>query len=273
MSEGWIKLHRSILDNKFWTEKPFTKGQAFVDLILRANFKDGEFYKNNRLIKVQRGQTARSEISLSKDWGWSRQKVRGFLAALEQNGKIEQLKTQLTTYVTICNYDKYQGCPDVDDTTEKTTDLTTGRQPKDNQPYTNKNVKNNKNEKNVKKTNTSATPPSSAQDDLFAQFWNAYPVKKDKGRCRKIWAKIKPDQFVTSDIISAIENQKGERMVLEDRDEFVPCWKNPSTWLNGQCWEDEISEKAMEIQKDNDRIDKFLKGEKIDNVIHRDFRW
>ena len=41
--EGWIKLHRSISDNDLWTSEPFSRGQAFVDLILLASHKDSFF--------------------------------------------------------------------------------------------------------------------------------------------------------------------------------------------------------------------------------------
>ena len=34
MSKGWIKLHRSMFDNDLWTAEPFTKGQAWIDLIV-----------------------------------------------------------------------------------------------------------------------------------------------------------------------------------------------------------------------------------------------
>ena len=40
MNQGWIKLHRTLQDNKLWYSEPLTKGQAWVDLILLANHKD-----------------------------------------------------------------------------------------------------------------------------------------------------------------------------------------------------------------------------------------
>ena len=36
---GYIKLHRSLMDNPLWTEKPFSRGQAWVDLLMLANRK------------------------------------------------------------------------------------------------------------------------------------------------------------------------------------------------------------------------------------------
>lgn len=167
MSQGWIKLHRKITDSYFWSDKPFSRGQAYIDLILKANHKCAEIYIRNQLIKVDRGQSARSEVSLSKDWGWSRQKVRCFLAQLEQNGKIEHLKTHLTSVITLCNYEEYQGGGDCEKTSKWTTDDTTERHRKDNGRYTNKNDKNENNEKNDKKTHT---PPPRVEGDLWDEF-------------------------------------------------------------------------------------------------------
>lgn len=31
--QGWIKIHRDLLDNELWSDKPFTKGQAYCRII------------------------------------------------------------------------------------------------------------------------------------------------------------------------------------------------------------------------------------------------
>ena len=38
---GWISIHRKILNNILWQDKPFSKGQAWVDLLLITNHKTG----------------------------------------------------------------------------------------------------------------------------------------------------------------------------------------------------------------------------------------
>ena len=42
---GWISLYRSILNNDFWLSEKFTRGQAWVDLLLLAKYKEGFIYK------------------------------------------------------------------------------------------------------------------------------------------------------------------------------------------------------------------------------------
>jgi len=121
MNEGWIKLHRQILDDPLYFAEPFTRMQAFIDLILIANIKQTTFFKRGIKITVERGQTARSEDELAERWKWSRGKVRRFLMEQQNDGKIVQQKSHVCSCISVVNYDKYQ----IDDTTDSTTNDTT----------------------------------------------------------------------------------------------------------------------------------------------------
>ena len=55
MVEGWLKLYRSIQNHWLWEDKPFSRGQAFVDLLLMANHKDNKILFNGELIEIKRG--------------------------------------------------------------------------------------------------------------------------------------------------------------------------------------------------------------------------
>ncbi len=81
--------------------------------------------------------------------------------------------------------------------------------------------------------------PSSADAD-FDAFWTPYPVKVGKKAALKAWAKIKPDESLLGTIVAALETQKHTKAQLKARGEFAPAWPNPSTWLNGRRWEDEV---------------------------------
>lgn len=141
MNKGWVKIHRQIENNALWTLEPFTKGQAWVDLIILANHKPGKISIRGNIIDIKRGQLAHSEVTLSERWSWSRNKTRRFLKWLETEQQIEQEKSNVTTLITITKYNDYQ----LSDTTDDTTDDTAERQQKD----TNKNNKNNKNKINI----------------------------------------------------------------------------------------------------------------------------
>lgn len=106
--EGWITLQRRLLDNPIWTCEPFTRGQAWVDLLFLANYEFSFFYKRGVKIEVQIGQVARSEVELADRWMWSRTKVRKFLKDLEKEQQVIQHKNNVTQILTIVNYEKYQ---------------------------------------------------------------------------------------------------------------------------------------------------------------------
>ena len=107
MNRGFVKLYRKLADNPLWNQKPFSDGQAWVDLLLIANHKPGIISKRGNRVKVERGQVGVSIKGLSDRWGWSRGKVDRFMIYLEGEHQIEQHKTSITTLITLCNYETY----------------------------------------------------------------------------------------------------------------------------------------------------------------------
>lgn len=141
--QGWIKLHRNIQANWIWTEKPFDKRSAWIDILLMANHKDNKFLLGNELVEVEAGSFITSEIKLMERWGWSKSKVRNFLKVLENDSMIVKKTDHKKTTLTVVKYRDYQ----VSETTEepqKDHEKTTKEPQKD----TNKNDKNDNNEKN-----------------------------------------------------------------------------------------------------------------------------
>lgn len=105
---GWILLHRQLKDSSLWLAEPFTRGQAWVDILMLANHEYGYFYIRGNRIDVQRGEVAVSEDSLASRWGWSKSKVRGFIKSLENDQQINQQKSPIINKICIINYDSYQ---------------------------------------------------------------------------------------------------------------------------------------------------------------------
>lgn len=161
MSEGWIKLHRGLIDHDIWTQESFTRGQAWVDLLLLANHTQNQFRVRGNLVIVSRGEVARSEESLALRWKWSRNKVRRFIEELSSKTiqQIEQQKSPILNKIRIINYDLYQAIDQ-----SETTDGTTERQQTEQQKDTNKNDKKEKNDKNEKKRISVAFAPPSIEE-------------------------------------------------------------------------------------------------------------
>lgn len=101
MAKGWIRLHRSIQDNPLWLSEPFTKAQAWVDLLLLADHENVDNYK--------KGCVYKSVSFLAERWQWSRGKVRRYLEHLESQQMIHRTVHQNGHTLTIVKYGFYQG--------------------------------------------------------------------------------------------------------------------------------------------------------------------
>ena len=107
MYSGHVKIHRDTLNDPLWDAEPFSKGQAWLDLLLNARREPGSVAINGCVIHIDRGQVGLSEIQMSKRWWWSRNKVRRLLTLLEGAGRIVLEPGHKTTIITISDYDHY----------------------------------------------------------------------------------------------------------------------------------------------------------------------
>lgn len=69
--------------------------------------------------------------------------------------------------------------------------------------------------------------------DDFEIFWNAYDKKIDSSKCKEKWAKLEASDRLT--ILATVEKYVKAHPEIKFR-------KNPLTYLNGQCWKDDIIE-------------------------------
>lgn len=102
MPNGWIKLHRKLLDWE-WFDEPNTF-RVFIYLILMANHQPTIY----RGIKLKRGQLLTSQLHLGKRLKLSRQKIRTSLKNLSSTNEITIHSTNNYSIVSILNWDRYQ---------------------------------------------------------------------------------------------------------------------------------------------------------------------
>lgn len=79
------------------------------------------------------------------------------------------------------------------------------------------------------------TEPTLTVNALYAQFWDAYPRKKNKGDAEKAFKAIKVDSKLLGEMLSAIASQKQSQPWRKDGGQFIPY---PATWLRARGWED-----------------------------------
>jgi|TARA_Y100000034_G_C6884891_1_gene406119 hypothetical protein len=271
-NQGWVRLHRKIEDNFLYFLEPFTKAQAWIDLFLNANHKDGYIQIRGNVIPIKRGQIGWSELTMVKRWTWSKNKVRRFLKLLEteqqilinsskKNGLNKPRKKSKTPNNGLTKPQKQLSAeissktPQNDTTDDTTTsrfittiitiieyekyqndtpDDTAERQQKDSRRHINKNVKKDKNVKNK------------IQMVGFEKFYLAYPKKKAKVVAKKSWDKLKPSSSLLQAILKDIERRKKGDQWRKENGRYIPY---PATYLNQCRWNDEDDKKTNFLYK------------------------
>jgi DNA replication protein DnaD len=142
IGEGYIKLHRQINDHWIWQRKPFSPGQAWIDILLMVNHDTAKFPFGNEIIEVERGECITSETKLASKWGWSRHKVRDFLSLLESDSMLVKKSDTKRTSLKVLNYNVWQ-----DSSTAEGQQKDSKRTGEGQVRNTNKNEKNDKNDK------------------------------------------------------------------------------------------------------------------------------
>ena len=160
MDKGWIKLSRGIKNNMVWQDKPFSKGQAWIDILLSVNHKENTILINGKSQKIKRGQLWTSQVKLAERWGWSRNKVGRFLALLMEQGMVHIDGTPNGTALTVINWGKFQNQRTTDEATDEATDGASDEATDGAQTRMKKNVK-------EEKEKPAALPSEERQEDDY----------------------------------------------------------------------------------------------------------
>lgn len=122
--EGWIKLHRKLLEWEWYDDINVVR--LFLHLLLTANYEQRSWHGK----KIERGSLITGRIALAQETSLTEQQVRTALKKLESTGEITTTSTNQYTIITVNNYDSYQS-------------IESGEQPTNNQQITNEQPTNN----------------------------------------------------------------------------------------------------------------------------------
>lgn len=277
---GWIKLHRDIQNHWIWSDKPFDKRSAWIDMIMMANHKDNKFVLGNELIDVKKGQFITSELKLMERWGWSKSKVRSFLSLLEKDNMITKETDKKKTTITIVNYCIWQ---DSETTEEPRKDhQETTKEPRKDTNKNDKNVKNDKNEKEYNKKLVDDSTESPIADekpryDVDSVYYQAALYLKNKILSFNPQCKVPKDNPKSmdkwaNDIRLILERDKRTKKELAtiidyvfDYDDF---WKAQIQSPSGlrKHW-DKIQGKMLSKQNNSNGVNKVINfQEQIDRM-------
>lgn len=176
---GWIKLHRKILDSPVFAEPGMLK--LWVYCLLKATHKSREVLLGQSVIKLEPGQFITGRNSLAKDYNSgikpknqvSESTLWRWLLLLENAGNLNIKKTNKYSIVTIGKWAFYQEL-EQEDISKMNSKRTTDEQ----QMNTNKNVKNEKEKNIIAEIKDLRQQYSSEIQAIIDDYWNA--IKKTR---------------------------------------------------------------------------------------------
>ena len=206
MSQGWIKLHRSILDWEWYDD--INTMRLFLHCLFKANHKD----KKYRGTVVKRGTFLTGLDLLSKQTGLSVSQLRTAQSKLKSTSELAIKTSSKGTVIEVVNYDKYQSM---------TSGLTDERQTNDKPIATNKNDKNEKNDKN--------TP-------LVEEVWSMTPkMGKSRSSKAKLKTALSKTKATRDEIMDGLRAWVDSADWKKDGGQFVQgihIWANDCKWEN-----------------------------------------
>lgn len=229
MMYGYIKVYRSLFDPNeswIWAEKPFSRGQAWIDLLQMANIKDSRTLIKGKVVDVKRGQLLRAVCTLADRWGWGEKKVRTFLRLLEGQDMVTTKGTAGGTLITIENYAKYNPLGQESDTTEDGAEG--GAEDEQRTSRGRRNKKERKKEENNKYT------PSLEQE--FDLLWNMYPKKSGRKDALRHYKAAKKQGVTFAEVRDGIMAYKNYIEKTGTEKQFI---KMGSTFFCQRSWEDD----------------------------------
>ena len=125
--------------------------------------------------------------------------------------------------------------------TRYNTKSTTGKTGNQTLPQVTKSTDNDS--KSKSKSDNDSDSKKEVTNDRFAEFWDLYGKKTDSSKCKTKFARL-----TKTEIELLFEKLPAYIKSTPDKQ----YRKNPITWLNGKCWNDEIMQQANHAKHTHD---------------------
>ena len=134
MDDGFIKLHRSILNWEWYSE--INTQVVFIYLLLHANWEESHFRGHT----IPKGSLVTGRKKIANDLNISERNVRTAIKHLKSTNEVTIQVTNEFSIVTIVNWEKYQGFEN--EVTNKVTNEMTNKRPTSDHLKEIKNIRN-----------------------------------------------------------------------------------------------------------------------------------
>ncbi|MCX6170640.1 MAG: hypothetical protein NTX65_14965 [Ignavibacteriales bacterium] len=199
---GYVKLYRKSLDSVVWQNPNTWKVWSYC--LIRANHKEAEIPFGDEVSILKPGQFITGRYTGAQECNMSPSTFWSQILKLKKLKYIDTFSDNKKTVITIVNWDVEQSRRDNTDTKA------------DINPTPIRHRQECKNEEN--------TPPD------FEKFWDLYGKKADRVKSLKKWMNL--PEAVKEKIFTTLPAYISATPELKYR-------KNPLTYLNGECWNDE----------------------------------
>lgn len=235
MKNGFICLHRQLLDSHLWQSSTPEQCKILITLLLMVNYKEKSWEWKSKPFVCKPGQAITSVDSIQARCGnpkkFTRAKIRKALEKFQEAGFLTNETTKTGTLITIVNWQKFQ-VKEEENNQQNNHQITNEKPSNDHQITTNeqRNKVTKKQDNNILVQN-------------FEILWEAYPKKRSKATALKAFKKVNPSADLFAKMLDKVSEYKVEWQRKEEQ--FIP---HLATWLNGKRWEDKLN---VEISKDD----------------------
>ncbi|HET6556034.1 MAG TPA: hypothetical protein VFG54_01895 [Prolixibacteraceae bacterium] len=247
MDQGWVKLYRQLMLSKVFAIPTALK--IWIWCLIKASH-IGRYValkvgKGETVVKLLPGQFIYGRSKAEEELLIDGCTIDNWIAKFESEEYDQMVSREPSSQysiITVCNWETYQG-GFLEDEQPINNQSTTNEQPYSSQlavieqpTSTYNNVKNLKKVKNVEKSIS----------DCFEAFREKYPGTR-RGLATELNGFLKKNSLEDIPLLlSALEKEIAHRKYLAKTNQFVPPWKNLSTWINKRCWEQEFTDGLSE---------------------------
>ncbi|MBW8383531.1 MAG: transcriptional regulator [Youngiibacter sp.] len=235
--QGWIKLHRQLLENPIFQNEKLLK--VFIWCLLKATHEEYDQLVGREIVTLKQGQfvTGRhkgsAELNLKPSTFWD------YLSVLKSNNTIDIKSDNKQSVISIVNWGLYQsGNYNPDSKSDSESNIKHDSKSDTNKKKEDKNINIDDFDAHVESINE---PDSLLKNDTlknnhiphFESMWSSYPKKTGKQSILKSASKLKALAKISiEEMQRAIDRYKKE-VDRERSTGFQRQYKDGGTWFNG----------------------------------------